>query len=907
MNRMGSKSGSIVIVGVLVLSGFLFLVPSHVSAQTPYYSDASRDGYIYGSVAAPAYPPTGTDVDTTGIDMDVGQFHGGPGHFNMIFRGYISFDTSSLPDGAVILTAKMFLKVSSDSSTLDFDVQVWENEYETLDVSDWNNSMAYQGVLLNTASAVVNSWYSFDVKGSSVNTTGYTAYTLKSDMDNNTVPSGSEHLWFYTGDSAFAPYILITYTLQGTTVTFELVGGATLESVAFADIQEWNLTYELWCFEIDTIPTTENISIEKQNTSWEVQGIVPLSNYTSNSTHLLLEDVADSICYRVWFTVPKANPYSTVHLSLYNQFTGEGFFWENMKVEYCEGNEWNNTTSEQLARPDFNIEPETNYTLRVLDYFDNVLYEYTFMANSQELSLNLPIPYYSWQIFNMNEAPVLVSIYWNNSGTPWQFFVGPQWIIERNLKGGNYTFMVTFYNTDGTAGSTVYYNQAIPLSGLNASFIYVNGTGLSQIISSLEGVLATQQIITNLVSPSMVIVYEDLPLAPVKLRALALNTRIALDPYLILEATTYQNQTGTQYINTSLSLPHAQSVGSTYYNIADTLTFSGSFATNIFVNDTLGNVLYSNSVLPAVVVLDGQNITVWADQNYSVSRATTFREISEYIVIYYSTQKKYETTIDLNNSCPFDYYSPYWYIAFPQNTTIDQDTVTLYDLDNAIYLSQRTNFDVTAGGIHVTLNRLNTTNSRNFRLTYWDENGTTGIGAPNLISEAYTDSTLNSVPMKYTSVQWVNPWSVEYSGEVYITLNFSGGDNLKRSSITIIDQTSGTTIPNSQYIYTGRTIIILTDGVGTVPVGGARNYAVYFTFESGGTVTKKQDAFFGPITWGGNSLYIANFAVSWFIVILILMAVITAWLWYEDKEFTFMLIMTVGIAVVGTYLSRFMG
>ena len=175
----------------------------------------------------------------------------------------------------------------------------------------------------------------------------------------------------------------------------------------------------------------------------------------------------------------------------------------------------------------------------------------------------------------------------------------------------------------------------------------------------------------------------------------------------------------------------------------------------------------------------------------------------------------------------------------------------MYDLDNAVYLSQRTNFDVTAGGVHVTLIMLNSSDARNFRLTYWDSNSTTGIGAPNLIAGAYTQGSLNGISMKYTSVQWTNPWSVSYRGEIYITLDFENGDNLLRSSIVIIDETTGNVIPATDYVYTGRTILILTDGVGTVSVGGARNYGIYFTFDAAKAPTQV-DFFFGPLVWNSQ-------------------------------------------------------
>ncbi len=891
-----SKGGSIAIVAILILSGLFILGGSSRNASataSTIYSDAAIDGYLLNNSA------TGITVDTSSIFLYVGQ-----NPPLVTWRSYVSFDTSGIPLGAIVSSATLSMWQSVDGDSTPFSVHVYRSEFVSVDISDWSYYSGFEGTMPRAGTFT---WNSLSLNPDYINKTGPSGYCLKSSTD-DVMSAFSDYVAYSSGDvgSAHAPRLDIVYSISGTTIHLELTGGTDLVAGAYPQISEWNLTYDLYRFDVDTVPLTENITIDKASSSWTLKGMTPACAFTETSTYIKLTSVYTNITYRIWLTAPKVSPYCTVHISLYNQFTGEGYFWEQMRVEMCDGGTWNNSTAQSITAPDFYVEPNATYTLRILDFFGNVLTEYAFAANSANIYLSIPVPYYSWQIFNMNDAPVLMRIYWNNSGSPWEFFVGPTWIMERFLKGGNYTFMVTFYNTDGTVGSTVYYTQTIPLTGLNASFVYVNGTGLSQIISSIEGVMALQTIITNLVSPSVVVRYENLPLAPVVLRSLSFSGGIVIDPYEILQATTYQNKTGAAGVNATLWLPTPSTVGATYIIDSDTLTFGGTHVSTIYINQTDGTNLYYNTVLPAVVNLQGQNVTVWCTAAFSVTRATTWREVSEYTINYYPSQKMYATTLTLNDSTSFDYFSPYWYIAFPANTSISSDSVVLYDLDNGLYLSQRTNFDVSAGGIHLTLARLNSTMQRNFRLTFFDLNSTSGIGAPNLIAEAYSDSTLNGIPMKCTSVQWVNPWSVDYKGEVYITLNYSGGDNLKRNSITIIDQTTGTSIPQTDWIYTGRTLIILTDGVGTVPVGGARNYAVYFTFDSGGTTSKKQDAFFGPITWGQNQLYVAGYAVSWFIVILILMAVVTAWLWYEDKEYTFMLIMTVGIGVVGVYLSRFM-
>lgn len=922
MYRMGERMVGVAKVRGRSVSavGVVFILVSVLFTSLIIVSDETAAGSLsVNSLAAydatirymgDSYPPV-TDQYFYAWDytMIVGQYYSAVTTYDYaMFEAFMTFNTSAVPVDATIVSAVLSVRGSTDYSVTDFAIQVYTSDYGTLDVGDLGNQDAYQGVLLDTSSYVLGSWHSVNIAASAINKSGYTQLSLVSDRQHASItPSNAEYMWVYTGDSSSPPTLEVNYVIGGVAVCIELDSGSWLNGTAYPDVQDWNLTYDLHCYELDTVPGSKNMTIAKQDANWTMAGLSPGCNYTETDTELLLWDVYDSICYRIWFYVPKSNPYTSVHLSLYNSFTGEGFFWEQMKVMICDGLTWDNTTAEYVTRADFEVEPNRNYTVRALDFFDNALVDYSFVANAQDIYLSIPVPYYSWQVFNMNEQPVLMKIYWNNSGSPWEFFVGPQWIIERNLKGGNYTFMVTFYEADGTAGSTVSYQRTVPNAGLNASFIYISGTNLSEIISDIEGVMATQLIITSLISPSTILIYENLPLAPVQIRSLALEDSIVIDPYEILEATTYQNATCTRYIDSTLLQTHPDVVGATYYVLSDTLSFSGTYATEMYINDSLGANLYHATVLPATVNLQGQELTIWANTNISVSRASTWREVTEYAINYYPTQFKWQTNLVLNNTYALDYYSPYWYIAFPAGAVINQATVTLYDLDNGVYLSQRTNFDVTAGGVHVTLTQLNSSSARNFRLTFWDDNSTTAIGAPNLIAEAYTSSTLNGVPMKYTAVQFFNPYSVEYRGEIYITLNFTYGDYLLKSSIRILDQTTGSLVSTNQWIYTGRTIIILTDGVGTVPVGGARNYGIYFTLDYTSAAEDKSDFFFGPIVIGGKQFYINNYAVSWFVVMVIGLWALTAWLWWTSKPQAFnMVILSAAFTVIGSYLGSFM-
>jgi len=897
--------GRVIIVVSLFFGMMLGILVSqpNAKAQPPVYSEPALDGYIIRS--STSYPPPGPGtIDTTDTSLYVGQLKSHTSAVKEIDRSWVSFNTSYIPDNAVIQSAQIKLRLENDFSDTDFNSQVYTSEYVTLDTGDWDVYGSLQGVLLNSASAVVGNWYSLQVSSASVNLTGYSGFMLKSDRDDTEMPGDYEFLTFYSGDSSSAPTMTVVYSVLGTTVSIRLTTGGYVNSTIFADIQDWNLTYDLWCFEFDTVTDSANFTISKANTSWEFQGVTPGCTYTVFVEYVFFEDIYSNIEYRVWFTVPKSNPYTTVHLSLFNAFTGEGFFWENMKVMLCDGNLWDALTAEQLARPDFYVEPEGNYTLRVLDYFGNALVDYSFTANAQDIFLTVPVPYYSWQIFNMNDAPVLMRIYWNNSGSPWEFFVGPHWIIERFLKGGDYSFMVTFYETSGVAGETVYYNRTVPMTGLNASFVYVNGATLSEIVTSVQGIMASQEIITSLVSPSVVLVYENLPIAPAKVRSLSMLGSVSLDPYLVLETTTFQNGTGTDI---TMGCPYPGDIARSYTIFTDILTFSGPYDAQVLVNTSAGDSLYSSATLPASVVLSGaDNITVWSNLTITVFRATAWREVGEYTVTHYATERRYVATLSFNNSMTLDYYQPYWYVAFPANATVDQNSVSVYDLDNDCPLSIRINFEVTAGGIHLTLPYLNSSGARNFRFTYWDLNGTTPTGAPNLVTDSYTTKTLNDHIMKYTSVQWVNPWPQVYAGEIYITLNYSGGDNLLRSSITVIDETTGNALRSSDWLYTGRTLIILTSGVGSVGIGQGRNFGIYFAFNAEITPTEQHDFFFSPIVWNEQSFYIGGVGVSVFLIGIVVMWLLVGYAFWRGKEDWPIFVIPLCVTIIGFYFQGVM-
>ncbi len=861
VSRARAITVSLLFFGMLLMS-VARLSPDTSAGANSFISIPSLDGYIQKSYSI--YNATTwytTIMDSNLVGGETFYFVPGGHSTDYTYRSFLSFDTSSIPSGDRILSLKIsfYLMSKQFDSGASASLRLFTSSYTSLDTGDWNNQGSFLGTIV-TESSPIGNWYSLDISASWLNLTGNMMLSLRSDTQ-GTYENSSWTLG--DGASPYPPTLSVQYASGGTIIDMQLSSG-WLNSTAFPEVQDWNATYDLYSFSIDTVPNIWNITIMKSDSSWIFQGETPACAVTDTPNYTMLQGVYASTTYRAWFTVPKTNPFCTVHLSLFNSFTGEGYFWEQMKAEICDGSSWNDSTAQALVKPDFIVNLNASYTIRVLDYFDNVLTTYSFVSSSQDIYLQVGVPYYSWQIFNQNDEPVLMRIFWNNSGSPWEFFVAPHWVQEQLLKGGTYTFEVTFYDSNGTVGQTVYYYRTIPMQGLNASFLFINGTTLSEIVSSVQGMQSSQQIITSLLTPSTVVIYDNLPLAPIKVRTLTVDNGLKLDPFLILQATTYQNGTGTSI---ALWSPHPTLVGATYYIDSDTLAFSGNYQSHVWVNATDGSSILNETILPATLNLQGQNVTVQSNQSIAVSRTTTWREISAYTVTFYASLHEYKATLTLNDTTSMDYYNPYWFISFPTNATIDQSSVTVNDVNNALTLTNGDNFEVTAGGVHMTLSRLNASQSRTFTFTFWDLNGTNGIGAPNLIAQSYTTGTLNGNSMLYTAVQWMNPWSTAYSGEMYVTLNFTGGDQLVLPSITVVDQSTNRQLPVNDWVYTGRTVIILTDGVGTVGVGQGKNFGIYFTLSSS-TTQKKTDFFFGPIVYNGMLLYIGSVPLSWALVFL---------------------------------------
>ena len=205
---------------------------------TETYLSESADGHILGQ--SPTYATaraTSTSSEAAGTTNTVGQNFGGAQYF--VFRGYLSFDSSAIPDDATVDSATLGVCADADSSTTDFNVQVYRYDWvETLSANrEANFDGAYGGsaTLEGTLRATSSGWtggtfYTLAVDAAGINKSGDTKYTLCSSRDiaGNT-PTGNEYVTFRSGDYASTtsdPYLEVVYTplATGQPVSVRLFG-----------------------------------------------------------------------------------------------------------------------------------------------------------------------------------------------------------------------------------------------------------------------------------------------------------------------------------------------------------------------------------------------------------------------------------------------------------------------------------------------------------------------------------------------------------------------------------------------------------------------------------------------------------------------------------------------------------
>lgn len=220
-NRLGFVK--LVPISILEKASFPLVIDDSVSYTVgPGDGYVGNDGTTYATVRGAA---DGNNADYTAQTMNMGQYLSGSTYY--VWRVFLPFDTSGLPDGDVISAATLHQYCEGDRSTVDFNfalVEATQASPSQLVVGDFSkcgdlsNPTLWSSVV-NTADVTASTWIEIGLNAAGragINKTGWTKIGIRSEEDyanSGSPPTGYEYLQLTSSTwAANAPYLSITYS-----------------------------------------------------------------------------------------------------------------------------------------------------------------------------------------------------------------------------------------------------------------------------------------------------------------------------------------------------------------------------------------------------------------------------------------------------------------------------------------------------------------------------------------------------------------------------------------------------------------------------------------------------------------------------------------------------------------------
>ncbi|MFN3692502.1 MAG: hypothetical protein ACK4SL_00195 [Candidatus Paceibacteria bacterium] len=226
---------------VLIIFCFFFLFINHVSAETVTIYGSTGDGHLgtpwgVNDWTGQRMATTGRDVDYTGSQVEVLSFIGSPSTWTSIYRGFLVFDTSVIPDNAEIISASTSIYTNvvhnDDNDTYAYMglYQGMQNSTSSIDVGDIDqcsdslNSPTAGAATIDIDNFSVNTYSTFGLNSTGkswIDKAGYTKLCFREGHDaGNDQISGGQYTYsgfrFRSAEAAGTstdPYMKIEYIL----------------------------------------------------------------------------------------------------------------------------------------------------------------------------------------------------------------------------------------------------------------------------------------------------------------------------------------------------------------------------------------------------------------------------------------------------------------------------------------------------------------------------------------------------------------------------------------------------------------------------------------------------------------------------------------------------------------------
>ena len=231
---MKPKSTFLLIISLTLITGILCYSTPQAKSDSfnnvKTFESLNYDGHIL-SVASSYLDArnseSGTSVWDTNYFICGGQIYNNEKYY--IYRGFLFFDTSPIPDTATITSVKLSIKVFSDDSATDFNLTIQNGQptypHTPLQDSDFYY-IRYQGNggQLDTSTITAGQWYNITFTSEAlnwINKEGITKLCLRSSRDINSIPpTGNEAISIYSSESDYPPKLYVEYSYEGAEYIF---------------------------------------------------------------------------------------------------------------------------------------------------------------------------------------------------------------------------------------------------------------------------------------------------------------------------------------------------------------------------------------------------------------------------------------------------------------------------------------------------------------------------------------------------------------------------------------------------------------------------------------------------------------------------------------------------------------
>lgn len=570
---------------------------------------------------------------------------------------------------------------------------------------------------------------------------------------------------------------------------------------------------------------------------------------------------------------------SIVVISFYNTNEGLGLDRETLLV-YVDGS--------RLIGNVFHCVNGSTVNITVKDYYNFTLYQNDFSINQPFNFIDLGLTFHSWLFGNKNDDYYMVSLLKDGASRWWERGIVPYSEREYLIPSGNYTMRI--YDKD----LAEIINQSYTI--VNSRVFVIHGTNLSEIISGqsiIRGQLlelsddlyaATMPDVIRIIRnpPTIISVFDKVG----QMIGRWSDQILYICPLQIVEATTI-NETVTNSTTSYPLVPRSTIRNGTIIFLEDVIYFAGPSGTAVNItNADNGSVISNTSYIPNKIFLFGENVTINATNNITITRETRY-QASDKFDWAWRTYTDYNTaTINVSNPLNTELRRVYVYAEYHNKSTPDMETIKVKDIYNDILLTYGEHYSADNTGIDFKLQGSMPANTyRLFSLSYYGINATASYeGYATTIIEEFDVVNKDGNAYNHFQAGWTNTRSLTYKGPLKIIMNFSEVSDILTERTLIYDRDNNLKINRIDFSFGKDSIEINPSIMGDVLPSSGRNFDVYFLLDS----TKET----GPMEANLNSVIfsfvIGNITVliTWAVIFCIILFALALLCFWRDTKFS---------------------